>query len=131
MHKTDLPDDIRDCIETCWKCRTHCEKTLYHICLAEGGEHVRQDHVRLMADCIQICQAAADFMTRGSALSAAVCGACAEVCHACADSCENIGSEEMQECAQHCRDCAETCDEMSLSHGARAASSADENVIHL
>ena len=131
MHNIDLSSDIRNCIEHCWKCRAHCEKTLYHICLAEGGDHVEQEHVRLMADCIQICQTAADFMTRGSALSATVCGACAEVCHACADSCENIGSEEMQECARHCRECAETCDEMDLTPGSGKTGYTDESVIIL
>ena len=67
---------MHDCIQHCWDCRDTCQATLYNYCLAQGGHHVEQAHVRVMEDCIQICQTAADFMTRGSDLHAAVCAEC-------------------------------------------------------
>lgn len=70
------------------------------------------EHVKLMADCIQACQTAADFMVRNSQLHAATCAACADVCEACARSCEKIGGEEMKRCAELCRKCAKSCREM-------------------
>jgi hypothetical protein len=105
-------NDLHDCITLCWECRTECQETLFLHCLPTGGKHVEAEHVKLMADCIQICQAAADFITRGSTLHASVCAACADVCEACAKSCESIGGEEMKRCADICRRCAQSCREM-------------------
>jgi hypothetical protein len=104
---------MRDCIQQCWDCRDTCQATLYNYCLEQGGHHVEQAHVRLMADCIQACQTAADFMTRGSELHAVMCSACAEVCDACAESCEAMEDEAMDLCARTCRDCADSCRRMS------------------
>lgn len=78
-----------------------------------GGKHAEAEHVKLMLDCIQACQTAADFMTRGSRFSAAQCIACAEVCEACAKSCDSIGGEEMKNCAEICRRCAKSCRDLS------------------
>lgn len=102
-----------DSIIICWECRTECMKTLFHHCLVMGGKHAEPKHVKLMTDCIQICQTSADFMTRGSTLHASICGACADVCEACAASCEAIGGDEMKHCAELCRKCAKSCREMS------------------
>lgn len=108
-----LSKEMQDCINLCWTCRDECQKTFFNHCLAMGGKHVAQDHAKLMADCIEMCQTAADFMTRQSALHTSVCGTCADVCDACADSCEEIGGKEMEHCADTCRRCAESCRAMS------------------
>ncbi len=113
--------DMKDCITHCWECRTECETTLYTHCLQMGGDHVAPEHVKLMTDCIQICQTAADFMTRQSAMHQETCAACAEICQACADSCREIQSPAMQKCADLCQKCADSCREMS---GGRASSKA-------
>src|SRR5687768_12726278 len=89
-------DTIKKCKELCWSCRTHCRETLVHHCLEKSGEHVEKDHVKLMLDCIQMCQTAADFMDRHSVLHAYTCDTCATVCEACAESCERIASEHMK-----------------------------------
>jgi len=103
----------KDCIEICWECRTECIKTLYNHCLPMGGKNAESEHVKIMTDCIQACQTAADFMVRGSNLYMSECVACADVCEACAESCEKIGDEEMQRCAEVCRRCAKNCRDMS------------------
>jgi hypothetical protein len=108
---------MRACIQHCWDCRDTCQATLYNYCLAQGGHHVGQAHVRIMEDCIQVCQTAADFMTRGSELHMAVCAACADVCEACAESCEMMDDDEMNACAKVCRTCAASCREMSKAPG--------------
>lgn len=100
---------MHNCITECWKCRSHCQETFFNHCLVEGGQHVKAKHVKLMTDCIQMCQTAADFMTRNSGLHSFVCQVCAEICESCAESCENIGGIEMEQCAEICRSCAETC----------------------
>jgi hypothetical protein len=104
---------LESAIHNCWEARNTCQTTLVDHCLAMGGAHVEKKHVKLMLDCIQACQTSADFMSRGSALHAQMCGACAAVCEACATSCAAIGTPEMKACADACRKCAASCKAMS------------------
>ncbi len=104
---------MQECIEICTECFSECQETLVNHCLPMGGKHVEAEHVKLMLDCIQACQTAADFMRRDSRFHTSECRACAEICEACATSCENIGGEEMKRCAEVCRRCAESCHQMS------------------
>lgn len=105
--------NMKESITICWQCRDTCQDVLYNHCFKMGGKHVQEDHVKIMTDCIEICQTAADFMRRNSRLHPSACRTCADVCEACADSCERIGGAEMQRCADICRSCAESCREMS------------------
>ncbi|HEU5047259.1 MAG TPA: four-helix bundle copper-binding protein [Rickettsiales bacterium] len=99
-----------ECITLCWEARTTCLDTLMNHCLVKGGAHVDADHVKIMLDCIELCQVTADFLKRGSELHRAVCTACASVCEACARSCEIVGKDEkMKHCAEVCRRAAEAC----------------------
>jgi hypothetical protein len=100
-------------IRLCRECAAQCQETFYVHCLEAGGKHVEKEHAVLMADCIQACQTAADFMARGSRFHAAECTACADVCEACAASCERLGGEIMTRCAEICRRCAKSCRETS------------------
>ena len=102
---------LADCIEACTECHGVCERMLYQHCLDAGDKHVEPGHVRLLADCAQICWLSADFMIRGSSRHPAICRVCAEICDACADDCEKVGS--MDECAGACRRCAAACREMA------------------
>jgi hypothetical protein len=110
--KKQQKSQLMECVQLCWECRNECQKTLYDYCLEEGGEHADPDHVKLMADCIEICQVAADFMVRNSPLYPSVCNACADICEACAESCEELDDKEMEELAEICSQCAESCRDM-------------------
>jgi len=103
---------MKACIEKCWECRDECQDVLFNHCLEEGGTHAEAAHVKLMTDCIQICQISADFMVRNSEMHSATCTACADICDACANSCEAVGGEEMKRCAELCRECASSCRSM-------------------
>lgn len=103
--------DLHDCIEACKECHEMCEHMIYQHCLQLGGAHTEPEHLKLMADCAQICGTAADFMTRGSPRHTAICRVCAEICTACADDCERIG--EMEDCVAACRRCAQSCRAMA------------------
>ncbi len=105
-----MTDRSHDCIQACWTARHECQKMLYTTCLETGGEHTAPEHVKLMADCIEICQVTADFLTRHSENHALLCHACAIVCEHCAASCEHVGG--MEECVKACRDCARICRKM-------------------
>ena len=113
--------EMENCIENCQNCHEVCLETISH-CLEMGGEHAKPNHIKLLQDCVQICQTSADFMIRGSEYHAQICGACADVCEACADECESMadGNDFMQRCADACRKCAESCRQMAGSMSAKA-----------
>lgn len=107
-------EEMRDCIDACTSCHQVCLRTIQH-CVQKGGEHANPDHLRMMADCVQICATSADFMLRGSPRHHLTCGACAEICDACAADCEQMSDDDghMGECAAACRHCAELCHRMA------------------
>ena len=113
-HRDSHGHDLGECIKACIECHDTCEHMIYQHCLRMGGKHVEAEHLKLMADCAQICRTSADFMLRGSPRHGLTCRVCAEICEACAENCERIG--EMEECVRACRRCAETCREMAGSH---------------
>jgi len=98
------------CIQACWTCRHECQITMFDYCLEMGGRHVEPDHIKIMTDCIEICQIAADSMVRHSPVAADICRACMATCEACATSCETLA---MQHCAEECYKCADACREMA------------------
>ena len=79
-------------------------------CVESGGKHVEPAHFRLMMNCAELCQTAANFVLSSSSLHQRVCAACDEVCEACATNCEKVG--DMDECVRVCRRCAESCRQM-------------------
>jgi hypothetical protein len=106
-------NDMQHCIEECTTCHQTCLKTIQH-CLKKGGKHAEQQHVRLLADCAQICAISADFMLRGSELHTHTCGVCAEICERCAEDCQRMADDQaMRQCADTCRRCAESCRQMA------------------
>lgn len=110
MHQSP---EMQKCIELCQRCVATCLATVTH-CLEKGGAHAKQDHVRIMLDCVDACEIAAKFMLRDSPLHRRYCGACEETCRACATSCEKLASDaEMAKCAEVCRSCADACRRMS------------------
>lgn len=106
-----LSEEMRACIEDCQPCSTTCLSDAIGHCLEKGGRHTEPAHFKLMLDCAELCQTAANFMARGSDHHPHICRECAEICRACADSCEALG--DMQECVEACRRCAESCAKMA------------------
>jgi len=106
-----LTDEMRSCIEDCQRCAMTCLSDAIGHCLEMGGRHTEPRHFKLMLDCAEICQTAANFMARGSDHHRHICRECAEICRACAESCEALG--DMEECVAACRRCAESCEKMA------------------
>ena len=114
-----VSDTMRRCIDECQSCLAICLESVTH-CLQQGGKHAEANHIRTLLDCVEACQASANFMLRGSPLHARVCGVCADACDACARECERFDDDPMmQRCAEECRRCAESCRQMS-KQGAHA-----------
>lgn len=113
-----MPNSMQDssmqaCIDACRHCQQTCLQMAMSRCLETGGQHVEPEHFRLMINCAEICQTAANFMLSHSPLHAVICNACAQICTACADSCEHLG--DMDDCVQACRQCAKQCEQMAQS----------------
>src|SRR5437763_16193394 len=105
----DLSTEMLDCIRRCGDCHRACVETNIY-CLQQGGKHSEANHIRLLMDCAQICQASADFMLRGSDLHTLTCAACAEICERCGEDCARMSDDNrMAACAEECRRCAESC----------------------
>ena len=119
MTQHQVDQETRQCIQECTNCHQVCLQTIQH-CLQMGGKHAEQAHVRLLADCAQICGVSADFMLRGSDLHSNTCEVCATVCHRCGEDCDRIGGggggggdQQMKLCADTCRRCAASCRSMA------------------
>ena len=104
--------DLATCADLCQATHRACLETMLY-CLGRGGAHADADHIRLLADCAQMCQTAADFMLRQSPLHGAVCSVCAEVCDQCAVECDAFEDEGLEACARLCRQCAASCESMA------------------
>lgn len=101
---------MRDCIRNCMECSAVCREAIMHS-LAMGGRHAELDHIRLLADCADICIASANFMLRGSPRHVRTCAACAEVCRECARECDQMaeGDSLIARCAEACHHCEDSC----------------------
>ena len=108
MNNTNIPDETKSCAESCSECHEVCLRTATMRCIElSGGKH---GLLSLLYRCSQICQTAADFLSRDSMRHSTICRVCAETCDACAKECERLG--DMEECAEACRLCAANCREM-------------------
>jgi len=106
---------MMDCVQECRDCAQICAETIQH-CLQKGGKHADPAHIKLLMDCVEICETSASFMIRGSEHHDVTCGACAEICKACAESCEKMADDpQMKKCAEACRRCADSCAQMSAA----------------
>jgi len=112
--QTAFNADLEDCIDNCAECHRVCVETMQY-CLRMGGKHADLAHIRLLNDCVQICQVNAEFLIRDSELQGETCAACAKICSRCAEVCAAFGpdDDQMQECAQVCSRCAESSDRMA------------------
>lgn len=112
----NLSDEIQICIQNCLRCAQVCEQTIQH-CLRRGGHHATPDHIRLMQDCAEVCQLAANFMSRDSYFYPKTCETCAVICLACFIECERMADDQiMRQCAETCRRCAESCNQIVPQH---------------
>ncbi len=111
---------LKQCIEECLECHAACLEAFANG-LGLDGPHKETDHLRLLLDCAEICQTAANFMLRQSPSHAAICGVCAQICRECAEDCARFPQDkQMQTCAESCRRCAASCADMASAAAAAA-----------
>lgn len=106
--------NMEQCIQDCIACYQECLSCIPH-CLSQGGAHVEREHMTLMMECAEMCNASASFMHLRGKFAFEHCQLCARICDACAESCSSIDPNDsmMMKCADMCRKCAESCRNMS------------------
>lgn len=103
----------QDCIDSCLKSHASCIAAARY-CTEVGGRHAAPNHLALLLDCAEICQATANSLMRRSPQHGTICNACAALCDACAKDCDSFkGDALLQRCAAICRECAGHCRMMS------------------
>ncbi len=107
-----LTTEMRDCIEDCIDCYKICLETIMY-CLTKGGNHSDPDHIQMMFECANICNASATSMLMGSDHHQKLCAVCSDICNSCAEDCEEFGDDQMMECGAMCSRCSESCKEMA------------------
>jgi hypothetical protein len=103
----------QSCIEVCNDCFGACE-----FCATEC---LREEEVKMMSKCIQLCLdyanisvTASQFMSRDSEYAKQICNVCADICDTCGVECEKHQTmEHCKQCAQICRKCASECRKMA------------------
>lgn len=109
--KTFKPEMER-CIDDCT--RTHqVALTVSGHALRHGGDENTNHTIRVLSDCVEICQTAANFMLRGSPNHRLVCRACAHSCREVAEECARFEDDPMKKMAEVATACAESCEAMA------------------
>ena len=107
---------MNECIDACNETHEAALRTLAWA-TSEGSDAATPEFVRLLADCAEITQTAANFMLRGSELHHETCKACEEVCEAVFEACEQSGIDEVEDFKDQVKTCADQCREMSSAGG--------------
>ena len=102
-------DHLLQAIQVCTVGHRVCLQSLNHA-LAAGGRMAAPEFVTRLLDCAALCQAAVDFMLRGSPLYPRVCALCAEAADLCAHDAALFDDDPvMHACAETCARAAAAC----------------------
>lgn len=81
----------QSCIEACNTCADSCDYC-FSACLREDDVKMMAECIRLDMDCAAICRIAASYMARESTYAGELCACCAEVCEAAPRSAQGTRS---------------------------------------
>lgn len=104
--------DMERCIDDCTSMHQVALTASGHA-LRHGGNENSNHVIRVLSDCIEMCQTAANFMLRGSPNHKKTCGLNAEICREVAEECGKFDDEPMQRVVQMATRCAESCEAMA------------------
>ena len=105
----EAKEKMARCVQDSLDCQEICLQTVTY-CLRMSNNYP----VRLLLDCIEMCQVNTDFLIRGSKLKSELCEVCAIACERCEEFCKQFYDDtQMKMCAQVCGNCADSCREMA------------------
>ena len=104
--------DMARCIDSCTRMHQVALTAAGHALRHGNGEN--SNHViRVLSDCVEMCQTAANFMLRGSPNHTRVCAVNAEICREVAKTCGEFEDEAMRTVTKAAEECAEACESMA------------------
>jgi hypothetical protein len=107
--KAEMAECIDDCNRTHQVLLTASGHALRH-----GGAENTAHIIRVMSDCVEMCQTAANFMLRGSPNHKKTCAVNAEFCREVARECARFEDDDvMQKVVEVTTACAESCEQMA------------------
>ncbi len=109
--KTFSPE-IERALDECTRCHQVCLTGSGHV-LRKGGDLADAHHIRLLSDCVELCETNSNFMLRGSPFAKRTAVLCAVICRECADELDGSDDPVIQRCADACRECAVACEAVS------------------
>ena len=104
--------EMAHCIDECTRTHQVCLTASGHA-LRHGGAENSNHVIRVLSDCVEIAQTAANFMLRGSPNHRKVCGTCAEICREVARECGEFDDDAMSQVVATVTGCAEACEAMA------------------
>lgn len=108
----ELTPETRKALDECTRCHQICLTGSGHV-LRKGGALADAHHIRLLSDCVELCETNSNFLLRGSPFGARTAALCAEICGRCADELDGSDDPVIQRCADACRSCAAACEAVS------------------
>ena len=104
--------DMARCIDDCTAMHQVALTASGHALRHGGGENTNHI-IRVLSDCVEMSQTAANFMLRGSPNHRKTCRVNAEICREVADECAKFDDEVMKQVGDTAARCAESCEAMA------------------
>lgn len=101
--------EMAQCIDECTRTHQVCLTAAGHA-LRHGGDENTNHVIRVLSDCVEIAQTAANFMLRGSPNHRKLCGTCAGICREVAKECGAFDDDVMKQVVRTATSCAEACE---------------------
>lgn len=106
--------DLEECLEHCWQCHRLCLETAIYLLALEEEADAKQEKVRLLLSCAEICQSTANLLLLGAGVYQQACKLCADLCEQCAGLFgPDLEDRQMQLCFDACCRCAASCQKMA------------------
>ncbi|MFP4623321.1 MAG: four-helix bundle copper-binding protein [Gemmatimonadota bacterium] len=104
--------DMEQCIDDCTRTHQVLLTASGHALRHGGGENTAH-MIRVMSDCVEMCQTASNFMLRGSPNHKRVCGVNARLCRDVAEEAGKFDDDVMKKVREVAAACAESCERMA------------------
>ncbi|HCW72736.1 MAG TPA: four-helix bundle copper-binding protein [Clostridiaceae bacterium] len=96
-----LMTTLQDCMIAC----NHC----FDACLKEDDVKMMAECIRLDRECADVCGFVSAQLTKEGKVTKDLVAVCAKICDLCAEECEKHEHEHCKACAKSCRTCSEAC----------------------
>jgi hypothetical protein len=104
--------EMQRCIDDCTSMHQVALTAAGHA-LRHGGDENTNHVIRVLSDCVEMCQTAANFMLRGSPNHRKTCGVCGQICREVAGECRRFDDDAMNRVVESAERCAESCEAMA------------------